>query len=259
MRQFDVSGMSCAACSARVEKAVSSLEGVSSCSVNLLTGSMIVEGSVTDEEIISAVVKSGYGATKKGEKVNKSVQNTEEKQLIRRLVVSVCLLVPLMYISMGAVMWGAPLPITNPLVIAILEAVISGVILIVNRRFFISGLRAVLNLSPNMDTLVALGSGVSYVYSIYLTTSVASAHDLHGLYFESAAMILTLITVGKMLEARAKGKTTNAIKSLIDLSPKTATVVRDGVTMTILSTPATLAGTIFISTEDGYAAFPPGT
>lgn len=245
MRQFDISGMSCAACSARVEKAVSSLEGVSSCSVNLLTGSMIVEGSVSDEEIISAVVKSGYGATRKGEKVNKSVQNAEEKQLIRRLIVSVCLLIPLMYISMGAVMWGAPLPITNPLVIAILEAVISGAILIVNRKFFISGFRAVLNLSPNMDTLVALGSGVSYAYSIYLTLSVSSHHDLHGLYFESAAMILTLITVGKMLEARAKGKTTNAIKSLIDLSPKTATVVRDGVTMTILASEV-VVGDVFL-------------
>ena len=245
MRQFDISGMSCAACSARVEKAVSSLEGVSSCSVNLLTNSMVVEGNVTDEEIISAVVKSGYGATKKGEKVNKSAQNTEEKQLIRRLIVSVCLLVPLMYISMGAVMWGAPLPITNPLVIAIIEAVISGAILVVNRRFFISGFRAVMNLSPNMDTLVALGSGVSYIYSIYLTLLVASHHDLHGLYFESAAMILTLITVGKMLEARAKGKTTNAIKSLIDLSPKTATVLRDGVTMTVLASEV-VVGDIFL-------------
>lgn len=245
MRQFDISGMSCAACSARVEKAVSSLEGVSSCSVNLLTNSMVVEGSVTDEEIISAVVKSGYGATKKGEKVNKSAQNTEEKQLIRRLIVSVCLLIPLMYISMGAVMWDAPLPITNPLVIAIIEAVISGAILVVNRRFFISGFRAVMNLSPNMDTLVALGSGVSYIYSIYLTLSVSSHHDLHGLYFESAAMILTLITVGKMLEARAKGKTTNAIKSLIDLSPKTATVLRDGVTMTVLASEV-VVGDIFL-------------
>ena len=245
MRQFDISGMSCAACSARVEKAVSSLEGVSSCSVNLLTNSMVVEGNVTDEEIISAVVKSGYGATKKGEKVNKSVQNAEEKQLIRRLIVSVCLLIPLMYISMGAVMWGAPLPITNPLVIAIIEAVISGAILVVNRRFFISGFRAVLNLSPNMDTLVALGSGVSYIYSIYLTLSVSSHHDLHSLYFESAAMILTLITVGKMLEARAKGKTTNAIKSLIDLSPKTATVLRDGVTMTVLASEV-VVGDIFL-------------
>lgn len=245
MRQFDVSGMSCAACSARVEKAVSSLEGVSSCSVNLLTNSMVVEGNVTDEEIISAVVKSGYGATKKGEKVNKSAQNAEEKQLVRRLIVSICLLIPLMYISMGAVMWGAPLPVTNPLVIAIIEAVISGAILVVNRRFFISGFRAVMNLSPNMDTLVALGSGVSYIYSIYLTLSVSSHHDLHGLYFESAAMILTLITVGKMLEARAKGKTTNAIKSLIDLSPKTATVLRDGVTMTVLASEV-VVGDIFL-------------
>ncbi len=245
MRQFDVSGMSCAACSARVEKAVSSLDGVDSCSVNLLTNSMVVEGSASDDEIISAVLKSGYGATKKGEKVNKTLQNGEEKQLIRRLLTSVILLIPLMYISMGAVMWGAPLPISNPLVIAIIEALISGAILVVNRKFFISGTKAVLNLSPNMDTLVALGSGVSYIYSIYLTIGVRTHHDLHGLYFESAAMILTLITVGKMLEARAKGKTTNAIKSLMNLAPKTATVVRDGQTMTLLASEV-IMGDIFL-------------
>ena len=238
MKQFDISGMSCAACSARVEKAVSSLKGVESCSVNLLTNSMNVEGKASEEIIIAAVVKAGYGASVKGKNVNNDSQSNEEKQILRRLIASVALLVPLMYISMGAVMWGAPLPqilLDNPLVIAILELFISGAVLVINRKFFISGTKAVINLSPNMDTLVALGSGVSYVYSVYLTLNVNSLHSLHGLYFESAAMILTLITVGKLLESRAKGKTTNAINSLIDLSPKTATVVIDGKEQIVLA------------------------
>lgn len=248
MRQFNITGMSCAACSARVENAVSSLDGVSSCSVNLLTNSMVVEGNISDDEIISAVIKSGYGATVKGEKVNNNVQNNEEKSILRRLIVSVCLLIPLMYISMGAVMLGAPIPkilVNNPIIIAVIEAVISGAILIVNRRFFISGFRAVINRSPNMDTLVSLGSGVSYVYSLYLLLGVGSFHDLHGLYFESAAMILTLITVGKMLEARAKGKTTDAINSLISLAPKIATVIRNGETRVILASEV-VVGDVFI-------------
>ena len=248
MRQFNITGMSCAACSARVENAVSSLDGVSSCSVNLLTNSMVVEGNVSDDEIISAVIKSGYGATIKGKKVNNNVQNNEEKSILRRLIVSVCLLIPLMYISMGAVMLGAPIPeilVNNPIIIAVIEAVISGAILIVNRRFFISGFRAVINRSPNMDTLVSLGSGVSYVYSLYLLLGVGSFHDLHGLYFESAAMILTLITVGKMLEARAKGKTTDAINSLISLAPKIATVIRNGETRVILASEV-VVGDVFI-------------
>ena len=245
MRQFDVSGMSCAACSARVEKAVLSLDGVDACSVNLLTNSMVVEGSATDEEIISAVLKSGYGATLKGGKVNNSSHNNEEKAILRRLIISIALLLPLMYISMAAVMWGAPLPISNPAVIAIAEAVISGVILVVNRKFFVSGFRAAISLSPNMDTLVSLGSGVSYIYSIYLTFGVKSHHDLHGLYFESAAMILALITVGKMLEAGAKGRTTDAINSLIDLAPKIATVKRDGELLTVLASEVAL-GDVFI-------------
>ena len=191
MKSYNVTGMSCAACSARVENAVSALPGVESCSVNLLTNSMIVEGNITDDEIIAAVIKSGYGATIKGEKVNNSVQNNEEKAILRRLITSICLLLPLMYLSMGAVMLGAPIPnllVNNPISIAIIEALISGAVLVVNRRFFISGCRAVLNRSPNMDTLVSLGSGVSYIYSLYLTFRVSSFHDLHGLYFESAAM-----------------------------------------------------------------------
>ena len=239
MRSFNISGMSCAACSARVERAVSATEGVTACSVNLLTNSMTVEGSATDEKIIAAVVSAGYGATvkgaNKGEKVNNNSQSDEHRRILYRLIASCVLLIPLMYLSMGYLMWGAPLPdawVENPIVIAILELVISGVILVINQRFFISGFRAVINRSPNMDTLVALGSGVSYVYSIVTVLNMAMAehpeHYLHDLYFESAAMILTLITVGKMLESRAKGKTADAVNSLISLSPKTATVIRDG-------------------------------
>ena len=256
MKQFDISGMSCAACSARVEKAVSSIEGVESCSVNLLSNSMIVEGSANEEAIITAVVKAGYGArlkTKETKKnVNKNSQNSDEKRVLKRLVISLVLLIPLMYLSMGYVMWGAPLPSAiaeNPLLIAILQAVISGAVLIVNRKFFISGFRAIINLSPNMDTLVALGSGVSYLYSLLVVFTMISStpgyHQLHSLYFESAAMILTLITVGKMLEERAKGRTSDAISSLIDLSPKMATVVRDGVEISIPASDVTV-GDIFL-------------
>ncbi len=239
MKSYNVTGMSCAACSARVEKAVSQTEGVTSCSVNLLTNSMTVEGSATDETIIAAVIKAGYGASVKGAEKpkndNNSSQKDEQKAIIYRLVASVVLLFPLMYLSMGHVMWGWPLPAffeSNPLSIAILQMLISGLVLVINQRFFISGIRAVINRSPNMDTLVALGSGVSYIYSIAMTIMMTGAehpdHYLHSLYFESAAMILTLITVGKMLEARAKGKTTDAINSLLRLAPRTATVIRDG-------------------------------
>ena len=243
MRQFDISGMSCAACSARVEKAVSSLEGVTSCSVNLLTNSMTVDGPAPDEKIVAAVVKAGYGASLKGgKKVNNNSQNGEEKKLLTRLLASIILLLPLMYLSMGHVMWGAPLPeflSSSPLSIALLELIISGAVLVVNQKFFISGIKATVNGSPNMDTLVSIGSGASYIYSVVIVFLMISSdnphHYLHQLYFESAAMILTLITVGKMLEARAKGKTTDAINSLISLAPKTATVVRDGKEMTVLA------------------------
>lgn len=256
MRSFNVTGMSCAACSARVEQAVSSLDGVTSCSVNLLAGVMTVEGPATDENIISAVEKAGYGATPKGtkndKKVNNSSHNDEFKGILGRLVASVILLVPLMYLSMGYVMWGAPLPeflSQSPIAIAILQMIFSGLVLVINQRFFISGIRAVKNLSPNMDTLVALGSGVSYIYSIVLLIIMSGAehpdHYLHSLYFESAAMILTLITVGKMLESRAKGRTTDAINALIDLSPKTATVIRDGREIQIPATEV-VRGDIFL-------------
>ncbi len=256
MKSYNVTGMSCAACSARVEKAVSGLDGVTVCSVNLLTNSMTVEGDVSDEKIIAAVVGAGYGATpKNGEmpkNVNNNGQNSEEKQILHRLIGSVALLIPLMYLSMGHVMWGWPLPSFmsgNALMIAILQMLIAGVILVINKKFFISGLRATLGGSPNMDTLVALGSGVSYAYSVFtvlrMTAVTEPHHLLHGLYFESAAMILSLITVGKMLEARAKGKTTDAINALISLSPKTATVVRDGVEMTVLASEV-MVGEIFL-------------
>ncbi len=238
MRQFNISGMSCAACSARVEKAVSSTEGVESCSVNLLTNSMTVDGSAADEIIIKAVENAGYGASVKSKNnsknVNNNSQNTTKNSVLPRLIASIVILIPLMYITMGYLMLNAPMPeilTANPLTLALIEMLLAGAILVINQKFFISGFRAVLNLSPNMDTLVALGSGVSYVYSIAVVFQMIadnSAHHLHHLYFESAAMILTLITVGKMLEERAKGRTTNAISSLISLSPKTATVIRDG-------------------------------
>ena len=248
MKNYNVMGMSCAACSARVEKAVSSVSGVESCSVNLLTNSMTVEGSVSDEAIINAVVKAGYAASVKGKETSKSGEKsknsvkTEEKSILSRLIASLILLVPLMYISMGHVMWKAPLPVflaSNPIAIALSQLLISGIVLVINRKFFISGFRAAIKGAPNMDTLVALGSGVSYVYSValvYAMTADADPHHfLHSLYFESAAMILTLITVGKMLEAKAKGKTTDAINSLISLAPKTANVIRDGGEQTILA------------------------
>lgn len=264
MKKYNVSGMSCAACSARVEKAVSSLSGVDACSVNLLSGSMIVEGSATDEEIIGAVVAAGYGARvfddKNPQNANQSSQKDENKQILKRLIASVILLLPLMYLSMGHVMWNWPLPeflVNYPFVVAILQMIISGVVLVINRRFFISGVKAVLKGSANMDTLVALGSGVSFIYSAYLTALMipdGTHHALHGLYFESAAMILTLITVGKMLEARAKGKTTDAISSLINLAPKTASVIRDGKEQTVLASEIIVGDVFLVRPGESIAA-----
>lgn len=252
MRKFNVTGMSCAACSARVEKAVSSLEGVTSCSVSLLTNSMGVEGDIPDEKIIAAVKAAGYDACavgvgeNNGAETGKDAENTlidkETPRLLRRLVLSLCTLLPLMYISMGHLMWGFPLPSTlseNPLAIGLCELVLAAIVIVINRKFFINGVRGVIHGAPNMDTLISLGSGVSFIWSVYILVDIAikqlggdilsAHHELHGLYFESAAMILTLITVGKMLEAMSKGRTTNALRSLIDLSPKTATVIVDGV------------------------------
>lgn len=235
MKKYSVKGMSCAACQARVEKAVSSLDGVRECSVNLLTNSITVDGSVTDEEIISAVENAGYGIADFVENDNDGLHKREKTVIIRRLVSSVLLTLILMYFSMGH-MLGIPTPhflAKAPIALALVQAVISAAVMYINRRFFISGFKAVLHRAPNMDTLVSLGSGASFIYSaaivIVMLAHPASAPSyLHGLYFESAAMILTLVTVGKLLEESAKGRTTDAIKALVKLSPKTATVVRDG-------------------------------
>lgn len=239
MTQFNITGMSCAACVARVEKAVNSVDGVSACSVSLLTNSMGVEGDIDTQKIISAVENAGYGATLKDEKSMSSeddaLKDTETPKLKKRLITSLGFLIVLMYISMGHVMWGWYFPIANPYAIGIIEFILTIIIMVINRRFFINGFKGLLHRSPNMDTLVALGSGASFVYSTYLlikmfTVSGEMAHHyLHEFYFESAAMILTLITVGKMLEARSKGKTTNALKSLMKLAPKTAIILVDGV------------------------------
>lgn len=231
--------MSCAACSARVEKAVSSLDGVDFCSVNLLTNSMEIEGNATDEVIITAVIKAGYGATLHGTKIQKESQkttknkvNTEIEALRNRFLISLGFLIVLMYVAMGHHMWNFPLPsflTESPLRIAILQLILCIIVIIINRKFFISGFKSAIKLAPNMDTLVALGSGASFIYSMALLFKVSSSHEvLHGLYFESAAMILVLITLGKTLEAIAKGKTTDALDKLTSLAPESATVIRDG-------------------------------
>ncbi len=246
MQKFKVTGMSCAACSSRVEKAVLKLDGVDEVNVNLLTGDMTVDGNIDAQTIINAVTSAGYGVEMAQEKKqNKGYENLQDKsdnKILLRLVISIALLVVLMYFSMFHTMWGASLPgfiADNYMAQGLIQLLLSTAVLIVNQRFFISGFRAVVNRAPNMDTLVALGSAAAYGYSIVnlFAMTVASTeharHLLHGLYFESAAMILTLITVGKLLEARAKGKTTNAIKSLLELAPKTVTVLKDGKELTV--------------------------
>ncbi len=245
MKQYDVTGMSCAACSARVEKAVSALPGVESCSVSLLTNSMGVEGDVSAEEIISAVEQAGYGAAVKGaEKTaapsDDALKDRDTPVLKRRFVSSVGFLLVLMYFSMGH-MWGLPMPAAlehNPVALGLIQLLLSAIVMVINQKFFISGVKGLLHRSPNMDTLVALGSVAAFVYSTAALFGMShyqamgqmeAAHELvHEFYFESAAMILALITVGKMLEARSKGKTTDALRSLMKMAPKTATVVRDG-------------------------------
>ena len=250
MQQYDVTGMSCAACSARVEKAVSAVEGVTSCSVNLLTNSMGVEGGVAPDKIIAAVEKAGYGASLKGESRKsggeKLTADRETGRLKARLISSLVFLVVLMYFSMGHTMWGWPLPealASNPMALGLTQLLLTGAVLIVNQRFFISGFKSLVRGAPNMDTLVSMGAGAAYVYSVYVLFAMSAALSsgntglaagyLHELYFESAAMILTLTTVGKTLEARAKGKTTDAIKSLMKLAPRTATVIRQGAEVTV--------------------------
>ena len=261
MKQFDITGMSCAACSARIEKAVSELEGVTTCSVSLLSNSMAVEGSASDNDIVLAVVSAGYGASLKGKaKVDKnnSLADKETLVLLKRLVCSLVFLVALMYVSMGHIMWGFPLPLhlaKNPLAIGLIQLLLTVIVMVINQKFFISGFKGLLHRAPNMDTLIALGSSSAFVYSTYVLFDMtnlmlkgdfaASMHHLHDLYFESAAMILTLITLGKLLEARSKGKTTDALKSLMNLSPKTATVLRgDG--QEIISAEEVKKGDIFI-------------
>ena len=231
-RKFLITGMSCAACSARVEKAVSAVSGVESCTVNLLSNSMSVTGSATNEAIIQAVEKAGYGAVDKSNKAA-TVKDTKTPTLKKRLWSSVIILVLLMYISMGHTMWDFPLPsflTTNHIYIGLCQMILAGIVMIINRKFFINGFKGLINKAPNMDTLVAMGSLASFGYSVYV---LFAQNDIHGLYFESAAMILTLISVGKMLESRAKGKTTSALEGLMKLAPKQATVIRSGKERTI--------------------------
>ena len=246
MKKFNVTGMSCAACSSRVEKAVSKVEGVQSCSVSLLTNSMGVEGSASDESIIAAVEKAGYGASVAGAEKKQSAETDQLKDkdtpvLMHRLIASVGFLAVLMYISMGHMMWGWPLPAffaDNHIAMGLAQLLLCVIIMVINRKFFISGFKGLIHRSPNMDTLVALGSGASFVYSVYALFAMTDAQVkgnaelvmsyMHEFYFESAAMILTLITVGKMLEAHSKGKTTNALKALLNLAPKKATLLIDG-------------------------------
>ena len=246
--------MSCAACSARVEKAVSEVPGVTSCSVSLLTNSMGVEGSASPADIIAAVEEAGYGAAQKGKEpggttaagsaaaAEDSLKDTETPKMKKRLIASLCFLIPLMYFSMGHMMWNWPVPSFmegNHVAIGILQLLLTGIVMVINQKFFISGFRGLIHRAPNMDTLVALGAGASFVWSTYALFAMTDAQMrgdmdgvmsyMHEFYFESAAMILTLITVGKMLEARSKGKTTDALKSLMKLAPKTARVLRSGV------------------------------
>ena len=275
MKQYTVTGMSCAACSARVEKAVSKVDGVTSCSVSLLTNSMGVEGSATDAQIVEAVEQAGYGASPKGtatesenDKANNSLEqlkaaqdalvDRETPKLRNRLIASLIFLVVLMYFSMGHMMWGWPLPEFfngNHVAMGLLQLLLTVAVMVINQKFFISGFKGLIHGAPNMDTLVALGSAASFGYSVYALFAMTAAQVngdmdavmsyMHEFYFESAAMILALITVGKMLEAYSKGKTTDALKSLMQLAPKTATVVRDGVEQEI-SVDAVKKGDIFV-------------
>ena len=253
MEQYNVTGMSCAACSARVEKAVSAVPGVSSCSVSLLTNSMGVEGSASSSEIIKAVQDAGYGASLKGNKrtadhseEERALEDHETPRLKKRLFASIGFLIVLMYFSMGHMMLGLPLPPFfegNHVAMALAQMILAAVVMVINQRFFTSGFRSLAHRAPNMDSLVALGSSASFVWSTYVLFLMSRAQMsgdmqtleslMNDLYFESAAMILTLITVGKMLEARSKGKTTDALKSLMRLSPKSATIVRDGSEITV--------------------------
>ena len=260
MEQYNVTGMSCAACSARVEKAVSKVPGVTSCSVSLLTNSMGVEGTADPAQVIAAVEEAGYGASEKGAGAQEgaqakassvsaaedSLKDRETPKMKRRLIASLCFLIPLMYFSMGHMMWDWPAPSFlegNHVAMGLIQLLLTTAVMVINQKFFISGFKGLIHRAPNMDTLVALGAGASYGYSLYALFAMTDAQMrgdaagvmsyMHEFYFESAAMILTLITVGKMLEARSKGRTTDALKSLMKLAPKTATVIRDGAEETV--------------------------
>ena len=255
MEQYNVTGMSCAACSARVEKAVKKVPGVTSCSVSLLTNSMGVEGTASPAAILSAVQEAGYGASPKNASASKAsdasadldaLADRETPKLKRRLIASLGFLLVLMYFSMGHMMWGWPLPHWfdgNHVAMGLVQLLLAGIVMVINQKFFINGFKGLIHGAPNMDTLVALGSMASFVWSTYALFAMTRAqvdgndelvmHYMMEFYFESAAMILTLITVGKMLEARSKGKTTDALKSLMKLAPKTATLVRDGAEVTV--------------------------
>ena len=255
MEQYNVTGMSCAACSARVEKAVKKVPGVTSCSVSLLTNSMGVEGTASPAAILSAVQEAGYGASPKNASTSKAsdasadldaLADRETPKLKRRLIASLGFLLVLMYFSMGHMMWGWPLPHWfdgNHVAMGLVQLLLAGIVMVINQKFFINGFKGLIHGAPNMDTLVALGSMASFVWSTYALFAMTRAqvdgndelvmHYMMEFYFESAAMILTLITVGKMLEARSKGKTTDALKSLMKLAPKTATLVRDGAEVTV--------------------------
>ena len=257
MDKYNVTGMSCSACSARVEKAVSKVDGVRTCQVNLLTNSMMVDGDATSGDIISAVEKAGYGATP----ADSAGQNAHEKKqdagvgaendaalskMKIRLTASVIILIPLMYISMGYMMWNWPLPSFfdgNHVAMGLTQMLLTVLVMVINQKFFISGFKGAIHGAPNMDTLVAMGSGASFIYSVYVLFAMTAAQTagndaevmtlMHDFYFESAAMILALITVGKTLEAYSKGRTTDALKGLMDLAPKTAVLIRDGEEVTV--------------------------
>lgn len=255
MKQYQVTGMTCAACSARVEKAVKKVDGVTECSVSLLTNSMAVEGEAAESAVIQAVVDAGYGARVKGTERKPSadipdaedaLQDQETPLLKKRFISSLVFLVVLMYLSMGHMMWNWPLPAfmaDNHVAMGLVQLILTAIIMVINQKFFISGFRSLWHRSPNMDTLVALGASAAFIYSTYALFAMTDAqmkmdmprvmNYMHEFYFESAAMILTLITVGKMLEARSKGKTTDALKSLMKLAPKTATVLREGEEVTV--------------------------
>lgn len=265
MEKFDVTGMTCAACSAHVERAVRGVEGVKDVTVSLLTNSMTVDFSspATAEKICAAVSAVGYGAAPQnigGKKENKksALESGEPKKILYRLIASAALLLPLMYVSMGHLMWGWPLPeifASDPLAIGLYQLLLTTAVAVINQRFFISGTKSLLHGAPNMDTLVSLGSAAAYIYSTAVLFEMCHAavngdiqtamHHLHGLYYESAAMILTLITVGKYLEAVSKGRTTDAIKSLMDLAPKTACVIRDG-KETVIPAEEVVKGDVFV-------------